>query len=126
MKNMPEYKDIDEYIAFYPQDVQEKLQKIRKLIHEEAPEATEAISYGIPTFKLFGKNLVHFGGFKEHISFFPTSSPFEHFKEELKDYATTNGTIQFPNDKEIPYDLIKKITQFRIQEYLARHSKKNK
>ena len=112
---MKKYLTIDEYISQLPKETQVILQKIRQTIKSAAPMATEAISYGIPTFKLNG-NLVHFGGFKNHIGFFPGSNPVEFFKEELKDYKTSKGTIQFPLDKPIPHDLIKKIVKLRVEQ----------
>lgn len=112
---------IDEYIAQYPKEVQLVLEKMRKTIHEVVPEASENISYGIPTFKLNG-NLVHFGAFKKHVGFFPGSSGVAAFQKELTQYVTSKGTIQFQLNEPIPYDLIKKITEFRVKEQL----KKNK
>ena len=90
------YTTIDEYIAGYPPEVQEILQKVRRVIHAAAPEATEAIKYGIPTFILQG-NLVHFGAFKEHLGFFPTPSGIVAFQDELAKYAQSKGTIRFPS-----------------------------
>ncbi len=117
---MKSYKDIDQYIADFPEDVQKILQQMRKTIKAVAgKDAEEAIRYGIPTFRLNNKNLVHFGGFKDHISFFPTSEPTEIFKQELKDYDVSKGTIRFELDKPIPYDLIKEITEFRVAKVLA-------
>ena len=109
---------IDEYIEIQPATVQPILQKIRQVVRDVAPEATETISYGIPTFDVNGTHLVHFAGFKNHISFFPTSSPMPVFKKELEGYKTSAGTIQFSLDKPIPYDLIKKITIFRLKEII--------
>jgi uncharacterized protein YdhG (YjbR/CyaY superfamily) len=109
------YRDIDEYIASFPGDVQERLQRIRRLIHETAPEAREAMSYGVPAFKLKG-NLVAFAAFKRHIGLYPEPSAIEAFKEELSDYDTARGTIRFPLDKPIPYDLIEEIVEFRVRE----------
>ncbi len=86
---------------------------MRRTIHSAAPEATEAIKYGIPTFVLNG-NLVHFGGFESHVSFFPTSAPMDVFKRELSNYETTKGTIHFPLDKPLPIALIRKIVLFRV------------
>ena len=113
---MKKYTTIDEYINNFPKNVQEILQKIRSTIQRSAPKATETISYGIPTFKLNGKNLVHFGGFKHHVSFFPTSSPIPVFKKELSKYKVTKGTIRIPLTEEIPYDLIANIVKFREKE----------
>ena len=92
------------------------LKRMRAAIRSCAPTALEAISYGIPTFKLHGKNLVHFGGFKDHISFFPTSSPIPVFKKELTKYKISKGTIQLPLGRPLPIGLIKKIVRYRIQE----------
>ena len=112
-------KTIDDYIAQFPRDIQEKLQKLRKTIGESAPQATEAISYQIPTFKLNG-NLVHFAAFKDHISFFPTSSGVAAFEKELSRYKISKGTIQFPLDTPIPLDLVRRIVKFRVQENLGK------
>lgn len=106
---------IDEYIQGFPEATQTILQKLRSTIHTAAPEATEAMAYGIPTFKLNG-NLVHFGGFKDHTSFFPGAEPIEVFADKLKKFKTSKGTIQFPLDVEIPYDLISEIVQFRVHQ----------
>jgi uncharacterized protein YdhG (YjbR/CyaY superfamily) len=106
---------IDDYIAGYPADVQAILQQIRQTIHETAPEATEAISYGMPTFKLNG-NLVHFGAFKNHIGFYPVPSGMEAFKDELAAYKQGKGSVQLPLDKPMPLDLIRRIVEFRVQE----------
>ena len=109
------YTTIDEYIAMFPDDVQKKLEAIRKVVREVTPNATEKISYQIPTFYLNG-NLVHFAAFRDHISFFPTSSGVTAFQKELEKYKTVWGTIQFPLDEPLPLDLIKKITAFRVRE----------
>ena len=114
-----QYKTIDEYIDTFPQDIQAILQKMRLAIHEAAPEATEAISYQMPTFKLNG-NLVHFAAAKNHIGFYPTPSGIERFKVELSNYKTSKGAVQFPLDKPIPYDLVKKIVSFRVGEALQK------
>ena len=106
---------IDEYIAGFPNDIQDILEKLREVIREAAPQAEEVINYGIPTFKLNG-NLVHFAAFKKHIGFYPTPSAMEAFKEELSPYETSKGTIKFPLDKPIPFDLIKRIVKFRVNE----------
>ena len=110
---------IDEYIEAFPEDIQSILQKMRKTIRRAAPEAEETISYQIPTFKLNG-NLVHFAAFSDHISFFPTSSPREAFKKELSKYKGGKGTIQFPIEEPIPYDLVKRIVIFRRKENLEK------
>lgn len=107
---------IDEYISKYPNEVQNVLQKIRKLIKEITPNSVELISYGIPTFKLNRKNLVHFGAYKTFISLYPTSSGISHFQAELSGYKISKGTVQFPINKPIPYDLIKRMVEFRVIE----------
>lgn len=95
------------------------MQAVRKVIHETAPEAEEAMAYGIPTFKLHG-NLVHFGGYKRHIGFYPAPSGIEEFKEELSAYPGSKGTIQFPLDRPIPFDLIRRVVLFRKAENLRK------
>jgi uncharacterized protein YdhG (YjbR/CyaY superfamily) len=113
-------KTIDEYISLFPKEIQDILNKIRLTIKGMVPKAQETISYGIPTFKL-NKNLVHFAAFKNHIGFFPTSSGVLAFKKELASYETSKGTIRFPIDKPIPYDLIKRIVKFRMKENLGKN-----
>jgi len=111
------FKTIDEYVATFPKNVQSILEKLRQAIRDSAPEAEEAISYQIPTFKLNG-NLVHFAAFKNHIGFYPTSSGIEAFKEELSDYEIRKGTVRFPLNKPIPFDLVRKIVRYRVKENL--------
>lgn len=117
---------IDEYIAGYPSDVQDILQKIRFTISEAAPEAEEAMAYGIPTFTLLGRNLVHFGASKNHIGFYPTPSGIAHFKDELGAYKHAKGSIQFPLDQPMPFDLIRRIVVFRAEEQRAAAAAKGK
>lgn len=114
-----QFQSIDEYIATFPEDVQDILEKMRKVIHEATPDAEEAISYGMPTFKLNG-NLVHFAAYKNHIGFYPTPSGIETFKEEISEYKSSKGAVQFPIDKPIPYDLVEKIVIFRVGENLRK------
>jgi len=111
------FKTIDEYIATFPRNVQSILEELRQAIRDSAPEAEEAISYQIPTFKLNG-NLVHFAAFRNHIGFYPTPSGIEAFKEELSDYKVSKGTVRFPMDKPIPFDLVRKIVIYRVKENL--------
>lgn len=113
---------IDEYIANFPPDVQKVLQKVRKIIRKVAPDAQEKINYGIPTFTLNG-NLVHYAGFKNHIGFYPTPSGIEKFKSELSKYEGAKGSVKFPLDQPIPYELIQKITEFRVKEQQAKKKK---
>jgi len=112
-------KNIDEYIAAYPADVQEILEKVRATIRKAAPGAVETINYGIPTFTLKG-NLVHFAAFKKHIGFYPTPSGIEKFKVELSGYEGAKGSVQFPLDKPIPYDLISRIVTFRVKDSMEK------
>ena len=114
--NKEQFQTIDKYIKIFPKDIQIVLGKIRKIIKETAPEATEAISYQMPTFKLRGKNLVHFAAFKSHIGFYPTPSGTDKFKKEISIFKSGKGSIQFPLTEEIPYDLIQKIVKFRVKE----------
>ena len=107
--------DIDEYIAQFPEDTRRKLSDLREIIRKLAPDAKEKISYGIPTFFLKG-NLVHFAGYEKHIGFYPSSSGINAFKDRLSGYKTSKGTVQFPIDEEIPYDLVEEIVRFRIKE----------
>jgi uncharacterized protein YdhG (YjbR/CyaY superfamily) len=117
---------IDQFISKYPPEIQTILQKIRATIQKSAPGAKETIGYGIPTFKLNGKNLVHFSAFKEHIGFYPTPTGIEHFKKELSVYEGAKGSVKFPLNKPIPYALITKIVQFRVKEVSAQgKGKKN-
>lgn len=111
-------KTIDEYIAAQPADMQKILKKIRTTIRKAAPEAEEAIKYQLPTFVLNG-NLVHFGAFKNHIGFYPTPSGTAKFKKQLEKYKAGKGSIQFPLDEPIPYDLITEIVKFRVEESRA-------
>ncbi len=118
-------KNIDEYIAGFPQDVQEILEKIRRTIRKAAPDAEETIKYQMPTFTLKG-NLVHFAAFKKHIGFYPPSTGNEELKNELSVYEGAKGSLKFPLDKPIPFDLISKIVKFRVKENLDRAAAKGK
>jgi uncharacterized protein YdhG (YjbR/CyaY superfamily) len=115
-----QFGTIDEYIKTFPNDVQSILEKMRQTIKKAAPEAVEAISYQMPTFKLNGKNLVHFAAFKNHIGFYPIPSGIEAFKKELSSYKQGKGSVQFPIDKPIPYDLVEKIVKYRVKENLEK------
>lgn len=99
----------------FPKNVQNILERLRRVIRESAPQAEETINYGIPTFKLNG-NLVHFAAFKNHIGFYPTPSAIAAFKKELSPYKQAKGSVQFPLDKPIPCDIIKKIVKYRVKE----------
>jgi len=108
---------VDDYIAGFPADVQEILQQIRSIIREIVPDAEEVISYQMPTYRLQG-NLVHFAAFKNHIGFYPTPSGVAAFQDELTPYQHAKGSIQFPLDRPMPYDLIRRIVMFRAKEVL--------
>ena len=116
---------IDAYISGFPEEVQAILEQIRRTIHETAPEATEAISYGMPTFKLNG-NLVHFGAFKSHIGFYPVPSGMAAFQDDLAAYKQGKGSVQFPLNKPMPLDLIRRIVEFRVQESKAAKASKGR
>lgn len=118
----PEITTIDEYIAQFPEEVQAKLTQLRRLIHELAPEATEKISYQIPTFYLNG-NLVHFAAYANHIGFYPTSSGIARFEAELAGYKHAKGSVQFPLDQPLPVELVTKMVAFRREENLAKGKK---
>lgn len=118
-------RSIDEYIAGFPPEVQDVLEQIRLAIKEVAPDAEEAISYGIPTFVLNG-NLVHFAAFKNHIGFYPTPSGIARFEDRLASYERAKGSVRFPLDKPVPLGLIKKIVDFRAQEARASRSAENR
>jgi uncharacterized protein YdhG (YjbR/CyaY superfamily) len=120
MANKKQINTIDEYISTFPKNIQELLQKMRQEIRRSAPDAKEAISYQIPTFKLNG-NLVHFAAFKNHIGFFPASSGVSAFQKQLSPYSTSKGTVRFPIGKPIPYDLIRKIVKYRVKENLDKN-----
>ncbi len=116
---MEQFNTIDEYIDTFPENVQAILQEMRQVIREAAPDAVEAISYQMPTFKLKG-NLVHFAAYKKHIGFYPAPSGIDAFRQELSGYALSKGTIKFPIAAPVPFDLVSKITKFRVQEQLAK------
>jgi uncharacterized protein YdhG (YjbR/CyaY superfamily) len=112
-------KDIDEYIAAFPRDVQDRLQQIRRTIRKAAPDAEEAVKYRMPTFTLNG-NLVHFAAYKNHIGFYPAPRGIEKFRKELSAYEGAKGSVRFPLDQPVPLALISKIVKFRVQNQLER------
>lgn len=107
---------IDEYIAEFPPETQAVLQEVRALIRSVAPEATETISYAIPTFDLGGKHLVHFAGYARHVGLYPTPSGMVEFADELAPYKSGKGSAQFPLGTPLPTDLIRRIVEFRVTE----------
>lgn len=125
MPNQTEPQTMDEYIAAFPVDIQVILMKIRTIIREAAPGAEETIKYRIPTFTFHG-NLVHFAAFKSHISLFPDPRGIEAFLNETAVYRAGKGTLQFPLDQPIPYELIRQIVQFRVADNLTKAAAKSK
>jgi uncharacterized protein YdhG (YjbR/CyaY superfamily) len=117
--NKKGFTSMDEYIATFPEDVQKILQELRAVIKDCAPEAEEKISYQMPTFAFKG-NLVHFAAWKNHIGFYPTPSGTQEFQKELSIYQGAKGSIQFPIDEPLPFELIRKIVQFRLAENLRK------
>ncbi len=115
--------NIDDYIAGFPESVQTLLQQVRTTIREAAPDAQEAIKYAMPAFTLYG-NLVYFAAFKNHIGFYATPTGHEAFKDELSVYKEGKGSVQFPLDKPLPLDLIRRIVAFRVAENAGKATKK--
>lgn len=103
---------INNYISKYPAEYQKVLIKLKKEIKSVIPESTEAMVYGIPTFKINGKNIIHFAIYKNHIGIYPTPPTIEKFKKELLNYETTKGAIRFEINKKLPFDLIKKMVEY--------------
>lgn len=116
---------VDEYLAALPEEARATLEKIRKTIKAAAPRATEVISYEMPMYKQHGM-LVGFAAFKNHCSLFPGSTVMEKYKDELKAYGTSKGTIRFPSDKPLPVALVKKLVKAKIAENEASFQKKAK
>ena len=121
--NGPAPTTIDEYIRGCPRDVQKKLSDLRATIRKAAPEATEKISYGMPTF-FHHRNLVHFAAFKNHIGFYPAPSGITAFEDEMAPWFTSKGTLQFPLDEPLPLKLVARIVKFRVAENEAKAGKK--
>lgn len=118
-------QSIDEYIAAFPQEIQDILEKVRATIRQAAPEAEEIISYQIPTFYLKG-NLVHFSAYKNHLGFYPGSSGIEAFQRKLLSYKSGKGSVQFSFNMPVPYELISQIVVYRVKENLEKAEKKKK
>ena len=116
MTDKKRFTTIDEYISTFPGEVQMVLEKVRQAIQKAAPDAVETISYNMPTFDRNGKHVVFFAGWKHHISLYPLPAGDEAFQQELAHYKRAKGTIQFPLDKPIPYDLVEQIVTLLIRE----------
>ncbi len=107
--------NVDAYIAGFPAEVQEILQQVRETIRSLLPDATEAIKYGIPTFVLDKKNVIHFAGYKQHVGVYPVPTGDDSFNEEMAPHQTGKGTARFPLDRPIPHDLIRRMVEFRLK-----------
>jgi len=118
-KNEIRFNSIDEYIATFPEDVQNKLHELRRVIKDSAPEAEEKISYQMPTFHQNG-NLIHFAAYKNHIGIYPTPNGIEAFRNELSKYEGGKGSKRFPLNDPLPLDLISRIVKFRVAENLKK------
>lgn len=112
---MKKFSNVDEYIKSFPADLQVMLNQVRNAIIGEAPEATESISYGMPAYKLYGKPLVYFAGYRGHIGFYATPAGHEGFSKTLSRYKQGKGSVQFPVSEPMPLDLIKSIVRFRVE-----------
>jgi uncharacterized protein YdhG (YjbR/CyaY superfamily) len=122
---MPKPKDIDEYIAGFPPDTQATLEQIRSTIRKVVPEAEEKISYGIPTFNLYGTYLIYFAAYQKHIGFYPVPSTIAEIDKEFASYKTSgNGTLQFPLNQPMPLDLITKLVSIKVKENFEKVGKK--
>ena len=125
-KSKIQFKTIDDYIAPFPKNVRNILKELRLAIKETAPKVEETISYGIPTFDLNGRHLVHFAAYKKHIGFYPTPSGIKKFKEKLSAYKGAKGSVQFPLDEPIPYELVRKIVAYRVKENVEKAEAKRR
>ena len=121
---MKTFQNVDEYIQDFEKETQERLIATRKIIRETAPEAVESISYGMPAYKVNGKPLVYFGGYKSHIGFYATPTGHKAFEKELSNYKQGKGSVQFPLNEPLPEKLIKEIVLFRLAENDAKGGKK--
>lgn len=116
---------IDAYIAAFPGPVRDRLSEIRRVLQEEIPDAREKISYGIPTLHR-KRNIAHFAGYAHHLGFYPGASSIAAFRAELTDYVHAKGSVQFPHDRALPIDLIRRMARFASDEEHTRAAKKGK
>lgn len=116
-------QNITEYISGFPEETQQILEQLRHTIKKSLPDSTESISYGVPAFAVGGKAVIYFAGYKNHVAVYPAPRENEAFEEELSKYKGGKGTVQFPLNKPIPFDLVTRIAEFRLQENLARAKK---
>ncbi len=126
MSNRSTASTIDDYIAEFPAETQQRLQQMRAVIKENAPGAVETISYAIPTFDLNKKHLVHFAGYATHIGFYPSPSGMEVFEAEFQPYKRAKGSVQFPLDQPLPLDLIRRVVAFRVVEVTTKAKRPKK
>lgn len=115
---MPTHSSVDEYLAAQPAAAQPQLREIRAIIRAAIPDATEVISYGVPTYKLGGSSVVHFGAAKRHCALY--GAAMEQFADELKGYDTSKGTVRFPLDQPLPTELVQRLVQARLAQHKAR------
>ena len=113
-------ENVDAYISTFPEQIQVVLSQIRAIIKEKAPQAVESITYGMPAYKTNGKPLVYFAGYKKHIGFYATPTGHSEFKKELSKFKQGKGSVRFPIDKPIPFDLIGQIVEFRVYENMEK------
>jgi uncharacterized protein YdhG (YjbR/CyaY superfamily) len=113
---MKSFTTIKQYIASFPKELRPVLQSVHEIIAKSIPNVEETISYGMPTFKLNGHNLVHFAAYKTHIGFYPAPSGISAFKKELSGYSTSKGCVRFPIGKPLPLNIVAKIVTFRVKE----------
>jgi uncharacterized protein YdhG (YjbR/CyaY superfamily) len=114
---------VDNYIVSFPESVRVLLEQVRATIKENAPDAVESIAYQMPAYKTNGKPLVYFAAFKNHIGFYATPTGHSEFAKELSKYKQRKGSVQFPFDKPVPFDLIGRIVKFRVKENLSKKHK---
>ncbi len=124
-RGMSTATSVDAYIAGFPPEVQSRLKQMRQAIARLAPDATETIGYGIPTFKLHG-NLVHYAGYANHVGFYPGGAGIAAFQEEIAGYKSAKGSVQFPHDRPLPIALVKKIVKYRVAQNEAKAAEKAK
>jgi uncharacterized protein YdhG (YjbR/CyaY superfamily) len=113
------FESVDQYIDSFPSETKMILVKIREIIHQNVPEASEMIAYNMPAYKMKGKPMIYFAGYDKHLGIYATPSGHEKFRSELSKYKQGKGSVQFPLNEEIPYELIEKIVRFRAQELSA-------
>jgi uncharacterized protein YdhG (YjbR/CyaY superfamily) len=111
--------EIENYILQFPENTQQILHKLRKLIKDMAPDAVESIAYGMPAYKLNKKPLVYFAAYPGHLGFYATPSGHAEFENELSKFKKGKGSVQFPLDQPIPFELIERMVKFRVAENLS-------